>query len=103
MPEKSVPLKQKEELSEILTIEPAMFKVLMHNDDFTTMDFVIEMLIRIFSLEPYIAEKKMLEIHRSGIAICGIFTYDIARTKIEQVHREARAREFPLLCTMEEA
>ncbi len=100
--ENQKPWQEEEQKSEVITIEPALFKVIMHNDDFTTMDFVVDVLMRIFNMNAALAYKTMLEIHNKGQAVCGIFTFDIARTKIEQVHQEARSCGFPLLCTLEE-
>jgi len=80
---------------------PKRYKVLMHNDDYTTMEFVIEVLQIIFQKNKDQAEEIMLKIHNEGTAICGIYTYEIAETKIKQVEDKAKAREFPLKCSIE--
>jgi len=83
------------------TDEPPMYKVLLHNDDYTTMDFVVEILILVFSKPPEEAVEIMLNVHRKGIGICGVYTYEISETKVETVHALAREHGFPLKCTME--
>lgn len=83
--------------------EPKMYRVILHNDDYTPMDFVVEVLMSIFHFPHAKAVQVMLDVHRKGTGTCGVFTYDIAVTKVEQVHRMARAREFPLRCSYEEA
>ncbi len=82
--------------------EPQMFKVLLHNDDYTSMDFVVEVLMDIFHKSHSQAEQIMLQIHEKGKAICGVYTYEIAQMKVEQVRQLAKRNEFPLLATMEE-
>lgn len=83
--------------------KPRMYRVIMHNDHYTTMDFVVQILINIFKKSAAEATKIMLEIHRKGNAVCGVYTYDIALTKISQVHEIAKQYEFPLKCSYEEA
>ncbi|MDY6968264.1 MAG: ATP-dependent Clp protease adapter ClpS [Spirochaetota bacterium] len=83
--------------------EPKMYRVIMLNDHYTTMDFVVEVLMKVFKKGIADATKIMLDIHRRGKGICGIYTYDIAITKTAQVHKLAREREFPLKCSYEEA
>lgn len=83
------------------TDEPPMYKVLLHNDDYTTMDFVVEILILIFNKPPEEAVEIMLNVHRKGIGVCGVYTYEISETKVETVHALAREHGFPLKCTME--
>jgi ATP-dependent Clp protease adaptor protein ClpS len=83
--------------------EPPLFKVLMHNDHYTTMDFVVEMLVSVFLKTPSAATEIMLAIHRRGEGLCGTFTHEVAESKIERVHSLARQSEFPLRCSMEEA
>ena len=85
------------------TTEPNLYKVIMHNDNYTTMDFVIETLMKIFNKSAAEATKIMMDIHKKGKGICGIFTYDIAMTKVSQVHKMAKKSEFPLKCSYEEA
>lgn len=82
--------------------EPRLYRVLVHNDHYTTMDFVIEMLMRIFDKSEADAVKIMLDTHHRGYGICGIYTLDLAVTKVSQVHRIARMRGFPLKCSYEE-
>jgi len=83
--------------------EPTQYKVLLHNDDYTTMEFVVEILMDIFHKSLVEAEQIMFNIHRVGKAVCGIYTYDIAQTKVYQVKQLARKSGFPLLATLEEA
>jgi ATP-dependent Clp protease adaptor protein ClpS len=83
--------------------EPKMYKVIVHNDHFTTMEFVVDVLMKIFHKPAAEATKIMLDVHRGGQGICGIFIYDIAVTKIAQVHQLARQNHFPLRCSYEEA
>jgi ATP-dependent Clp protease adaptor protein ClpS len=90
-----------ESLSEELVREPDMYKVLLHNDDYTTMDFVVEVLMSVFSKDFQEATRIMLDVHRQGIGLCGVYTYEIAETKVETVHALARENGFPLKCTME--
>lgn len=82
--------------------EPQMFKVLLHNDDYTSMDFVVEVLTGIFHKSYTEAEKIMLHIHGTGKAVCGIYSFEIAQTKANQVKQKAKQNEFPLLATIEE-
>jgi ATP-dependent Clp protease adaptor protein ClpS len=83
--------------------EPKMYRVILHNDDYTAMDFVIEVLISIFHKPAADATRIMIDVHKKGKGICGLYTYDIAATRIARVHQLARKREFPLKCTLEEA
>jgi ATP-dependent Clp protease adaptor protein ClpS len=80
---------------------PKLFKVFMHNDDYTTMDFVIVVLQSIFHKESAEATFLMLQIHQRGQALCGLYPFEIAETKVAKVHRQARAAGFPLRCTLE--
>ena len=82
--------------------EPKMYRVIMHNDHYTTMDFVIETLMQVFRKEEAEAFRLMMEIHQQGSALCGVFTLDIALTKIADVHSRAREKGFPLKCSHEE-
>lgn len=82
--------------------EPSMYRVLIHNDDYTTMEFVVEILILIFNKSPEIAVQIMLNVHQKGVGICGIYTYEVAETKVNAVHSLARQHGFPLKCSMEE-
>lgn len=81
--------------------EPQQYQVVMHNDDFTTMEFVVEVLKLVFSKEPSEAMALMLAIHHSGKAVVGVYTYDIATSKIEKAVALAREEGFPLRCTCE--
>jgi len=95
--------KFKEELeSSLMVKEPNKYKVILHNDDYTTMEFVIGILMRIFHKSMIESEKIMLKIHNSGKGVCGIYTYEIAQTKVYQVRRLARESGYPLLATLEE-
>jgi len=81
---------------------PKMFKVLLLNDDYTPMEFVITVLQRFFSLDTEQATQIMLKVHNEGRGVCGIFPKDIAATKVEQVIAFARQHQHPLACIMEE-
>jgi len=81
---------------------PKKYKVYLLNDDYTTMDFVVDILIRIFHKSYEEAEKIMLEIHQKDKGLCGVYSYEIAETKIAQVHKRARDNGFPLKAYMEE-
>ncbi len=83
--------------------EPKMYRVFLHNDDYSTMDFVIEVLISIFHKPAADATRIMLDVHKKGMGICGVYTYDIAVTRVARVHQLAKKREFPLKCSLEEA
>lgn len=92
-----------EEVDTLLALdEPTQYKVLLHNDDYTTMEFVIDILMNVFHKSLEESEIIMLEIHKSGKGVCGIFTYEIAETKVHQVKEIAKSSGFPLLATMEE-
>lgn len=81
--------------------EPAMYRVLMHNDDFTPMEFVVAVLETFFSMDRIRATNVMYEVHTAGKAICGIFSRDVAETKVDQVMEYARRHDHPLLCSVE--
>jgi len=81
---------------------PKLYKVLLHNDDFTTMDFVIEVLEKFFTMNRERAISTMLKVHQEGLAICGIYPKDIAETKVAQVSAFAIQNGHPLRCTQEE-
>ena len=83
--------------------EPRRFNVIIHNDDFTTMDFVVEVLVQVFFLSPGNAHSLMLEVHNTGKAIVGSYTRDIATSKAEKATRMARDNGFPLRLTVEPA
>ena len=82
---------------------PPMYKVVLINDDYTPMDFVIEVLERFFGMDREKATRIMLHVHTKGKGICGVFSRDVAETKVSQVTDHARQHQHPLLCTMEEA
>jgi ATP-dependent Clp protease adaptor protein ClpS len=81
---------------------PPLYKVLLHNDDFTPMEFVVFILQTIFNHGENDAVRLMLDVHRKGIGLAGVFTYEVAEMKVDKVTSLAQANEFPLLCTMEE-
>jgi ATP-dependent Clp protease adaptor protein ClpS len=81
---------------------PPLYKVFLHNDDFTTMEFVVFILLTVFNHSENEAIRLMLNVHRQGIGLAGIYTYEVAEMKVEKVTSLAQANEFPLLCTMEE-
>jgi len=81
---------------------PRLYKVLLLNDDYTTMEFVIEVLQKIFGMDPERATQVMLKVHYEGSAVCGIYPKDLAETKVAQVVAFARQHEHPLRCVTEE-
>ncbi|MGE4312842.1 MAG: ATP-dependent Clp protease adapter ClpS [Pseudobdellovibrionaceae bacterium] len=83
------------------TEKPAMYKVLLLNDDYTPMEFVIHILERFFNKTRQEATDIMLHVHRRGVGVCGVFTHEIAETKVAQVMAFAKANEQPLQCIME--
>ena len=92
-----------EEVESLLALdEPTLYKVLLHNDDYTSMDFVIEILMNVFHKNLAQAEQIMIQVHKEGKGTCGIFTYEIAETKVHQVKTLAKSSGFPLLATIEE-
>lgn len=82
---------------------PQMYKVVLHNDDYTTMEFVVEVLQLVFHKSPAEATQIMLYVHRNGFGVAGVYSYEVAETKATLVESMARRREFPLRCTVEEA
>ena len=95
--------KIKEEVDyELMLDEPSMYRVLLHNDDYTTMDFVVMVLKKIFHKTQEQSEQIMLDVHKKGKGVCGVYTFEIAQTKVEQVKLLAKQNEFPLLATYEE-
>ena len=82
--------------------KPPLYQVVLLNDDYTPMEFVVDVLDRIFSLDRTRATRVMLEVHMKGKGVCGVFTFEIAETKVAQVMTYARQHQHPLLCTMEE-
>jgi len=83
------------------TKKPSMYKVLMLNDDYTPMDFVVHILERFFSKNREEAMRIMLHVHRRGVGVCGVYTYEVAETKVTQVMDFARQHQHPLQCTLE--
>ena len=83
------------------TKKPAMYRVLLLNDDFTPMEFVIHILERFFSKNRDEATEIMFQVHRRGVGVCGVYTYEVAETKVNLVMDYARKNEHPLQCTME--
>lgn len=81
--------------------KPDMFKVLLHNDHYTTMEFVVEILMKVFQKKINEANRIMLDIHNKGIGVVGLFPYDIAASKVLQVKSMAQVNGFPLKCTVE--
>ena len=82
--------------------KPPLYRVLLHNDDFTTMEFVVHVLEAVFQKTDSEAVRIMLNVHNEGVGVAGVYTYEVAEMKIERVTQMARAEEYPLLCTMEE-
>lgn len=82
--------------------EPPLYKVLLHNDDYTTMDFVVMVLVTVFAKNSDEATRIMLNVHHQGIGIAGVYTREVAETKVAIVHRLARRHQFPLKCTLEQ-
>ena len=82
---------------------PPLYQVVLLNDDYTPMEFVVDVLEQIFGLDRTTATRVMLEVHTKGKGVCGVFTFEIAETKVAQVTTYARQHQHPLLCTMEEA
>ncbi|MGE0631937.1 MAG: ATP-dependent Clp protease adapter ClpS [Pseudobdellovibrionaceae bacterium] len=92
------------ELDTTVQVErPKMYKVILLNDDFTPMDFVVYILKRFFGKTDMEATQIMLDVHKKGSGVAGVFTHEIAEMKVMQVHQQSEAQEHPLKCTMEEA
>jgi ATP-dependent Clp protease adaptor protein ClpS len=85
------------------TKQPPLYQVLLLNDDYTPMEFVVDVLERFFSLNRPNATRIMLEVHTRGRGVCGVYTYEIAETKVAQVTTYARDHQHPLMCTLEQA
>ena len=81
--------------------EPDRYRVLLHNDDYTSMDFVVAVLCSIFNKTTQEATAIMLNVHQQGVGQCGVYTHEVAETKVKRVHQAARAAGFPLKCTKE--
>jgi len=97
-PERGVAVKEREK-----TKKPAMYRVILMNDDYTPMEFVISVLTGVFKHSEESATQIMLNVHRNGIGVCGIYTFEIAETKVSQVMDMARRNQHPLQCTLEKA
>jgi len=82
---------------------PPLYSVLLLNDDYTPMDFVVEVLVRFFAMNLESATQVMLHVHTRGRGVCGVFTREVAESKVAQVNEYARLNQHPLLCTMEKA
>jgi ATP-dependent Clp protease adaptor protein ClpS len=82
---------------------PPRYNVILNNDDFTPMDFVVEVLSRFFNMDFEKANQIMVKVHYEGRAICGMYTAEIAEMKVQQINQYSRENEHPLLCTMEQA
>ncbi|MEM7443625.1 MAG: ATP-dependent Clp protease adapter ClpS [Pseudomonadota bacterium] len=87
----------------VKTQKPAMYKVLMLNDDYTPMEFVVHVLERFFAKSREEATQIMLHVHRKGVGICGVFTFEVAETKVTQVMDLAKRHQHPLQCVLEKA
>ena len=83
--------------------KPPLYKVILLNDDFTPMDFVVEILMEFFGMPQEKATQVMLQVHMQGVGVCGTFSKDVAETKVYLVNEYSRAHQHPLMCTMEEA
>lgn len=82
--------------------KPPLYKVLLHNDDYTTMEFVVYILESVFHKSEAAAVRIMLAVHQQGLGIAGVYTYEIAEAKVNKVSQLAKSHDFPLLCTLEE-
>jgi len=94
----SIREKHREELK-----EPEMFRVVLHNDHYTTQEFVVSVIVAVFHKTAAEATKIMLDVHRKGRGTVGVYPYDIAATKVKQVRELAKAQDFPLKCSIEKA
>ncbi|MFO7581906.1 MAG: ATP-dependent Clp protease adapter ClpS [Guyparkeria sp.] len=97
------PAETEEASEQIVSDEPPMYRVLLLNDDFTPMDFVVQVLMQLFGMTFDQANIVMLEVHHNGRGVCGEFTREIAETRVSQVNQIAREHEYPLMCVMERA
>ncbi len=92
-----------EHRDDLETKEPPLYKALLHNDDYTSMEFVVSVLSNVFQKNYEEATEIMLNVHEKGIGVAGIYTYEICETKVAIVHELARKNEYPLRCSMEKA
>jgi ATP-dependent Clp protease adaptor protein ClpS len=100
---KENPVPDEELLEKKKTEKPPLYKVLLHNDDYTSMDFVVTVLQQFFSKDMEEAVQIMLLVHNTGIGLCGVYSHEIAETKVKQVTDYAAKHDHPLQCTMEKA
>ena len=84
------------------TQKPSLFRVILHNDDYTTMEFVVRILESVFLKSPAEAHRIMMQVHTEGHGVCGAYPYEVAETKVAQVHDEARRNGFPLRASLEQ-
>lgn len=87
--------------TKVSTQRPSLYKVLLLNDDYTPMEFVVHVIERFFSKSPEDATQIMLHVHHKGVGICGVYTFEVAETKVARVIEYARQNQHPLQCTME--
>ncbi len=99
MPYEEAPVAESHEKVE----EPPLYKVLLHNDDYTTMEFVVWILTSVFNMSEDEAVQVMFHVHEQGIGVAGIYTFEVAQMKVEKTISLAREHEYPLLCTTEKA
>ena len=97
-PDRGVSVKERDK-----TKKPSMYRVILMNDDYTPMEFVVSILMGVFKHTQEEATRIMLNVHRNGIGVCGIYTFEIAETKVSQVMDAARRNQHPLQCTLEKA
>ena len=97
-PERGVAVKERAK-----TKKPSMYRVILMNDDYTPMEFVVSILMGVFKHTQEEATRIMLNVHRNGIGVCGIYTFEVAETKVSQVMDSARRNQHPLQCTLEKA
>lgn len=83
------------------TKKPSLWRVVLLNDDYTPMEFVVHILQSFFGMNEHTAAQVMLHVHHKGVGVCGVFTYEVAETKVAQVTEYARSNQHPLQCTME--
>ncbi len=82
--------------------EPRRFKVLLHNDHYTTMEFVVRVLVKVFNKNDAEAARIMMNVHKNGVGVCGVYTAEVAELKVAMVRKLARENGYPLKCSMEE-
>ena len=96
-------IEAEEAVAELELAPPAMYEVILHNDDYTPMEFVVMVLKRFFKMDMEQATRVMLHVHQKGVGVCGVFSYEVAETKVNQVMDFARQNQHPLQCTLEKA